>query len=461
MIKQLCVFLFCVLGSINLTYAQGKIVDRVVATVGSNIILQSDVDMQYSQNLVQGMSPNEDFKCYILQQLLTQKLLAQQAVLDSIEVSESEVDDNLNSRLSHMSRQAGGKERLESFLNRSLLQYKEEMRTSVAEQLKAQKMQQNIVQKIDVTPLEVKRYFEGLDKDSLPYFDTEVEIGEIVMYPVMTKEEKESFRKRAEDLRKQIVDGSDFGTIARLYSEDKGSAMAGGDLGFSTRDNYVKEFSAIAFKLKAGEISQVFETEYGFHFLQVLERRGEEVKARHILISVKPTTASLERTRLKLDTVYQKLVDKKLDFHTAATHYSDNKETKFNGGMVTDQNRSTMIPVNQLEASVFKAIDPLKAGEYSQPTLFQDEGPGGKSGYRISFLKTRIPPHKANLEQDFAKIKEAASEDKTRRKLSEWFESRRNSTFIAINEDFHKCEDLQIWFKPLNEDSIAATKASN
>ncbi len=460
MIKQLCVFLFCVLGSINLTYAQGKIVDRVVATVGSNIILQSDVDMQYSQNLVQGMSPNEDFKCYILQQLLTQKLLAQQAVLDSIEVSESEVDDNLNSRLSHMSRQAGGKERLESFLNRSLLQYKEEMRTSVAEQLKAQKMQQNIVQKIDVTPLEVKRYFEGLDKDSLPYFDTEVEIGEIVMYPVMTKEEKESFRKRAEDLRKQVVDGSDFGTIARLYSEDKGSAMAGGDLGFSTRDNYVKEFSAIAFKLKAGEISQVFETEYGFHFLQVLERRGEEVKARHILISVKPTAASLERTRLKLDTVYQKLVDKKLDFHTAATHYSDNKETKFNGGMVTDQNRSTMIPVNQLEASVFKAIDPLKAGEYSQPTLFQDEGPGGKSGYRISFLKTRIPPHKANLEQDFAKIKEAASEDKTRRKLSEWFESRRNSTFIAINEDFHKCEDLQIWFKPLNEDSIAATNAS-
>lgn len=190
MIKQLYVLLFCVLGSVNLTFAQGKIVDRVVATVGANIILQSDIDMQYSQNLAQGMSPNEDFKCYILQQLLTQKLLAQQAVLDSIEVSESEVDDNLNNRLNVMTRQAGGKERLESFLNRSLLQYKEEMRTSVAEQLKAQKMQQNIVQKIDVTPLEVKRYFEGLNKDSLPYFDTEVEIGEIVMYPVLTKEEK-------------------------------------------------------------------------------------------------------------------------------------------------------------------------------------------------------------------------------------------------------------------------------
>ncbi|SUI96780.1 Peptidyl-prolyl cis-trans isomerase surA [Sphingobacterium spiritivorum] len=458
MIKQLCVLLFCVLGSVNLTFAQGKIVDRVVATVGANIILQSDIDMQYSQNLAQGMSPNEDFKCYILQQLLTQKLLAQQAVLDSIEVSESEVDDNLNNRLNVMTRQAGGKERLESFLNRSLLQYKEEMRTSVAEQLKAQKMQQNIVQKIDVTPLEVKRYFEGLNKDSLPYFDTEVEIGEIVMYPVLTKEEKETSRKRAEDLRKQIVDGSDFGTIARLYSEDKGSAVAGGDLGFSTRDNYVKEFSAVAFKLKPGEISQVFETEYGFHFLQVLERRGEEVRARHILVSIKPTNASLERTKVKMDSLYQKLINKKIDFYNAATQYSDNKETKFNGGMVTDQNRSTLIPVNKLEASVFTAIDPLKAGEYSQPTLFQEEGPSGKSGYRISFLKTRIPPHKANLDQDFSKIKEAASEDKTRRKLSEWFESRRTNTFIAINDDFHKCDDLKIWIKPIENASANITK---
>ena len=229
--------------------AQSQLVDRIVATVGSSIILQSDVEMQYAQYLAQGEQPNEEMKCMVLQQLLTQKLLSQQAAIDSIEVSEAEVDDNLNRRMQMMVRQAGGKERLEEFLNRSLLQYKEEMRSNVGEQLKAERMRQTIVSSIGVTPAEVKQYFESLDQDSLPYFDTEVEIGEISIKPELTKEEKEQFRKKAEGYRQQVLNGSDFGTVARLYSED-GSAPYGGELGFATRDNYVKEFSAMAFKLK-------------------------------------------------------------------------------------------------------------------------------------------------------------------------------------------------------------------
>src|SRR5699024_9295279 len=185
-------------------------------------------------------------KCYILQQLLTQKLLAQQAAIDSIEISESQVDDELNRRMRYMTQQAGGRERLETFLKRSILQYKEEMRPNVAEQLKAEMMQHNIVQNIDVTPLEVIRYFEGLNQDSLPSFDTEIEIGEIVIEPKLTKEEKNQFREKAERYRQQVLDGSDFGTIARLYSED-GSSTHGGELDFATRDAYVKEFSAQAF----------------------------------------------------------------------------------------------------------------------------------------------------------------------------------------------------------------------
>ncbi|MGK6349929.1 peptidylprolyl isomerase [Parapedobacter sp. DT-150] len=461
MSRHSCIFLIlAIVGTSSGAMAQeAKVIDKVAAVVGSNIILQSEIEMQYAQYLAQGNKANDDFKCYILQQQLTQKLLAQQAAIDSIEVSEGEVDDNINSRLRYMSGQAGGQERLERFLNRSLLQYKEEMRPSVYEQLKANKMQQNIVTDIDVTPLEVKRYFESLDKDSLPYFNTEVEVGELVVYPQLTREEKQQYHDRAEELRKQVADGTDFATVARLYSQDQGSAPYGGDLGFSTRDRYVKEFSAVAFRLKPGELSPVFESEHGFHFLEVLERRGEEVRVRHVLIQTKPTQASLERAKTHIDTIYNQVVSKKLDFYNAATLYSDNKETKYNGGMLLNmenqQSRTTLIPADKLDASVFTAIDTLQVGGYSQPAQFTD--PTGKIGYRFTYLKSRTPPHQANLEQDFAKIKEAALEDKINRKLSEWFEGRRKVTFIDINEAYHDCSDLQIWL----EDSKADVASSN
>jgi len=440
------VALLCILTMAN---AQEKLIDRVVATVGSNIILQSEIDIQYAQAVAQGTKGDmNEHKCYLLQQLLTTKLLAQQAAIDSIEVSETEVDDEINRRMRYMTQQFGSKERLETFLRRSVLQYKEEMRTSVAEQLKAERMQSTIVQKINVTPQEVKRYFEALNPDSLPKFNTEFEIGEIVIKPVLTKEEKEQFRVRAEGYRKQVLDGTDFGTVARLYSED-GSAPYGGDLGYATRENYVKEFSAMAFKLKKGEVSPVFETQYGFHFLQVLDRRGEEVNVRHVLVKIKPTQPSLVRTKEKIDSVYNLVKSGKITFNTAASIYSDNNETKFNGGMLMNQqsnSRTTIISAEQLDKALFTAIDPLKPGEYSSPQQFVDERTGD-IGYRFNFLKTRIPPHEAHLNHDFAKIQEAARMDKVNRTLSEWFETRRQSTFIDINTDFMACDDLKIWTK--------------
>lgn len=430
------------------TIGQEKLIDRVISTVGTGHILQSDLELEYTQYLAQGNTPNDKIKCYILQQLLTQKLLAQQAVIDSVEVSESEIDDQLNFRIRSMIQKAGGKERLEEFLNRSILQHKEEMRPAVAEQLKGNKMQGQLVSKVDVTPQEVKKYFNSLNADSLPYFNTEIEYAQLVINPVLTKEEKEQFRSKAEGYRQQILNGSDFGTIARLYSED-GSAPYGGELGFSTRDAWVKEFSAQAFKLKAGEMSPVFETQFGFHFLQVLERRGEEVNVRHILIKSRPTNAALSRTKAKIDSIYDLIVDtKRMNFNTAASLYSDDKETKYNGGVVTNmEDRSTLIPVDQLDdVSVFNAIDPLKEGEVSKAVLYTDKRTG-ESSYRIYYLKSRIAPHKANLDQDFAKIKEAARQDKINRTLSEWFESRRETTYIDIDPEFLSCDELKVWSK--------------
>jgi len=447
--------IFSVKGLVAQTAAQkSRLIDRVIATVGSSIILQSELEMQYAQQLARGEKPDDKVKCYLMQQLVTEKLLSQQAAIDSIEISESEVDDNLNRRMQMMVRNAGGKERLEEFLNRSLLQYKEEMRPSVGETLKAQKMQQNIISSINVTPQEVKRYFESLNQDSLPYFNTEVEIGELVINPVLTKEEKDQFRQKAEGYRKQVLGGSDFGTIARLYSDD-GSSVQGGELGFATRDSYVKEFSAMAFRLKEGEISPVFETMYGFHFLQVLQRRGEEVNVRHILVKSKPTNASLERAKAKIDSIYDRVVAGKISFHTAASLYSENNETKYTGGMLSNpEDRTSLIPVDALDRATFTAIDPLEVGQYSKSFIFQ-ENQQANPVYKFMYLKSRIAPHKATLEQDFAKIQEAAKQDKVHRKLSEWFEQRKENTFIHINEDFLQCDELKLWL-PDDKKTLAA-----
>jgi peptidyl-prolyl cis-trans isomerase SurA len=452
--KKLFGILFILTVYLNTLSAQEKLVDRIIATVGNASILQSDLEMEYTQFLAQGNKPDDKIKCYILQQLLTQKLLAQQAVIDSIEVSETEVDDQLNMRIRSMVQRAGGKERLEEFLNRSILQHKEEMRPAVAEQLKGNKMQGQIVSKIDVTPEEVKRYFNGLNPDSLPYFNTEIEYAQLVIDPVLTKEEKDQFRKKAEGYRQQVLNGSDFGTIARLYSED-GSAPYGGELGFNTRENWVKEFSANAFRLKKGEISPVFETQYGFHFLQVLERRGEEVNVRHILVKKQATIESLNRAKAKIDSIANLIATKKLNFNQAASIYSDDQNTKYAGGVVSNmEDRSTLIPVDQLDdVEVFNAIDPLKEGEVSKPIVYTDKRLGERS-YRIYYLRSRIPPHKANMDQDFAKIKEAARQDKVNRTLSEWFETRRETTYIDINPEFMSCEELQIWTKPTKELAI-------
>src|SRR5690606_27430277 len=236
-----------------------------------------------------------------------------------------------------------------------------------------------------------------------------------------------------------------------LYTEDR-YAHYEGELSFNTRENWVKEFSAQAFRLKEGEISPVFETQFGYHFLQVLDRRGEEVKVRHLLIRIKPTAAALERAKLKIDSIATQIATKKIDFGTAASLYSDDNNTKYNGGVVTNmEDRSTLIPVNQLDdVAVFNAIDPLKPGEVSEPVLYTDKG-SGEVTYRIYYLKSRIAPHKANLEQDFAKIKEAARQDKVNRTLSEWFETRRETTYIDVNPEFMSCEELKIWTKPTKE----------
>lgn len=445
--KNLVIFFGLLLLVSTNVWAQKKSLDNIAAVVGGAIILKSDLEMQYAQYLAQGNPDNPEVKCYFLQQLLTQKLLSQQAVIDSVTVTEDQVDDEIDRRLRSMTSRAGGQEKLEQFLNRSVIQYKDEIRPDIKEQLVANKMQGKITEGISVTPSEVKTYFEAIPKDSLPYYNTEVEIGEIIIDPKLTKAEKEKFRDKTEALRLRIKAGEDFGTLARLYSQDPGSAREGGELGFMDRSGLVKEFAAMAFKLKPGELSPVFETEYGFHFLQVIERRGEQVNVRHVLIKTEPTPESLVRVKTQIDTIFKKVVDKKIDFATAASLYSDNKETKYNGGMLLNaenvQTRTTHIPTDKLDPQVFLTVDTMKVGAFSQPFLYT--AADGKQGYRFLYLKSKTGPHKSSLEQDYPKIKEVANEDKINRTLSQWFEKRKKSTFIKVNSEYDVCPKVATW----------------
>jgi len=314
-------------------------------------------------------------------------------------------------------------------------------------------MRAKITEKITTSPQDVQKFFKAINKDSIPTINKEVEVGEIQFDPKLTKDEKAFYRKKAEDLLDRVKKGEDFGNLATAYSQD-GSAQQGGDLGFGDRSSYVKEFSAAAFKLKAGELSPVFETDFGFHFLQVIERRGEQIHVRHILITPIITQESLDRAKMKADTVYGLLGKAKKGadvFSSAASFYSDNKETKYNGGMILNQDnvqvRSTLIPTDRLDPQIALVVDTMKVGEFSKPVLMTDNT--GKKSYKILYLKTVVDAHKANLTQDFPKIKEAASEAKISKTVSEWFEKKRKETYIKIDPEYQSCPQLKGWSTPV------------
>jgi len=431
--------------------AQKFTLDKIAAVVGGSVILQSDIELLNAQYVVQGAHPD---KCLLAQSLITQKLLVQQAAIDSIEVKDDDVDAEIDRRMRRMTQQAGGQDKLEQFLGKSLIQYKDDTRPDVKEMLVAEKMRQHITEKLNTTPQDVKDYFNKMPKDSLPTFNKEVEVAEIVFEPKLNKDEKEYYRQKAQDLLDRIKKGDDFAPLAIAYSQDPGSAPQGGDVGFIDRNTpFVTQYMAWAFKLKAGEYSPVFEADYGYFFLQVIERRGEQVHVRHILITPAITPQSLDRAKGKADTVYNLLAakkDKAEVFAATASLYSDDKETKYTGGMILNPEnvdvRSTHIPTDKLDAQIALVVDTMKVGEVSKPTIFTDAMQ--KKSYRIFYLKSVTDAHKANLAQDFPKLKLLAADDKINRTVSQWFAKRRKETFIKIDPQYQACPALKDWSTP-------------
>jgi peptidyl-prolyl cis-trans isomerase SurA len=428
-------------------FAQRKPIDRVIAVVGANITLQSEMETQYLQMLAQGYEPNDDSRCIILEELLYGNLLLHQSKVDSLEVGESEVEDEMNRRLDYFIAQLGSQEKLEEYYEKSMLEIKDEFRDLIKNQLLTQRMQQKITADVKVTPAEVRNYFNSIPKDSLPYINAELELGRIMKRPEVTAEQKAASKAKAEELRERVRKGEGFRALAILYSEDPGSSKKGGELGFFKRGMMVPEFDAIAFRLTEDSVSPVFETQFGFHFMQLMERRGEQVNVRHILIKPKTSIEDLERARLFLDSVHTLIKEEKMTFAQAAEKFSDDVDSRINGGMMYNpQTASPKFEADQLSSidpKLFLTVDKMQPGDISRPV--KSQSPDGKESYNLYFLKSRTTPHVANLQEDYQKIQAAALMNKQNSAIELWINSKLSKTYVKVHDDFSDCPFIHQW----------------
>lgn len=431
---------------VNLANAQDNdiVINKVVAVVGSNLILMSDVEAEYMQFLAQGNEPDADIKCSILEELLFQKLLVNQAQLDSIEVSESQVEQELDQRIRYFVAQIGSVQKLEEYYGKSITQIKNDFKTDVRKLLLARTMKGKITADIKVTPSDVRTYFNSIPVDSLPYINSEVEVAQITKTPPISDAEKKYVKEKLEKLRDRIMRGEDFATLAVLYSEDPGSAKNSGELGFVKRNELVPEFAAEAFTLKGKEVSRVVETQFGFHIIQLIERRGDEANVRHILLTPKTNSSDLIKAQQQIDSIRALIVSGKYTFAEAAAKFSDDKETKYNQGlMINPETGTTRFEMDELDPQLFFIIDKMPVNDVSEPVKLL--GTDNKASYRIVQLKTRSTPHKANLKDDYQRVQQIALVQKQNKAVDDWIKKKVNTTYIRLDDDLTTCKFTHSW----------------
>jgi peptidyl-prolyl cis-trans isomerase SurA len=438
----LSISLFTVLGLA--AQAQPKTVDGVAAIVGGDIILKSEIEEQYDVFNRQNFGESVSY-CEVFEELLFQKLLIHHAEIDSVTVGEDEVEANMDRRIQQLIMQMGDQQKLEEFYEKSVVEIKEEMRTLIKEQLVAQRMQMTIVEGIEVTPSEVRSFFENLPQDSVPLINAEVEISQIVKYPEVSKEAEDEVIDKLAGLKERIENGTSFSSMAILYSEDPGSNKKGGEYKGIQRGVFVKEFEAVAFNLRKGEISDPFKTEFGYHIVQLLEKRGEELDLRHILIKPKLSQEDLTEAKNFLDSVASAINAGELAFEDAARLYSEDENTRFNGGKMSNfQNGNNKFEISQLDRGLFGVVNTLEEGALSESTFFVSDDQ--REAFRIVRMDAKYEPHRANLDLDFTRIKGFALQEKQARLVQEWKEEKLLETFVKVNSGYYPCDDqLNSW----------------
>ena len=427
----------------------GTPIDGIVAVVGKSVILRSVLEKHFKDYTAQYRTvenPDEVY-CTILENLVYNKLMVNQAELDSIEVSDEEVDYMLNSRISYFLQQTGGDVKyIENYFNKSMADIKKDMREMMYEQALIDQVQSGITSSITVTPSEVSQFASKISPDSMPMVSTTYQFGEIVKIPPVSDEEIAAVKEQLTNYRERVLRGEKFGALARLYSDDPGSASKGGDLGFVERGTLYPEFEAAAFNLKTGEISQVIKTQAGYHIIQMIERRGESIRVAHILIQPKLSTDEQVRAITYLDSVRKIIVEENMTLEEAAKKFSEGS-TRLNGGMVVNPyNNSLSFDRQSLDEASYTTISKLIPGEYSECVPFVNDD--GVMAYRLIFLRERVLEHKANLVEDYDMIKNAALEEKKYDAMEKWVLDKVKVTNIKISEQYRYCPFVTKWQIP-------------
>lgn len=426
-------------------FAQEQELDKIVGIIGkSHIILKSEIDLQAEQYKLQDPSLGDDAACSIMEQMLMQKLLVEQADRDSVYVSEEQVEATLENRVRYFIMQYGSKEKLEEIAGKTVYQLKEENRQITEEMLLAEQMQTGILESVKVTPVEVRKFYDNIPADSLPFFPATVEFGQIVMDPKVSPELDTYALRKIEKIRKEIVEeGKDFETQAIFNSDDPGSRDDGGLITGVARKggNLVQEFVAATFKLQDGEISPPFRSQFGYHIIQMIRRKGDEADVRHILVKPQLTSGDFEKSLEKLDSVRAELITGKLTFQEAVGKYSTDELSNRTGGMITDAQGNTELQIEDLDPSLALMIDSMKPGEYSKPMIFTTQR--GERSCRIVYMKNITRPHKANLQEDYSRIQFAALQKKKGERLQKWVSDKAPSYYIKIDPAYQQCPNLQ------------------
>ncbi len=429
-------------------FAQKAIADRITANVGDEYVLLSDVEEAFASAKDQKTELPAQYRCMVLDNIMMQKLLTNQARLDSLPLKEEDVETQLTARIEQILRYMNGNvQQFMEYYGMTPDDMKNTMREDMRGQMLAERMRGKVLSDISVTPSEVKRFFAKIPKDSLPYFNQEVEVAEIVFKPKPNAAEKAATYKRMLEIRQRIVSGTDkFEDLAKKYSADPGSGREGGDLGFAKRGTYVPAFEAAAYKLEEKEISAVTETEFGYHIIQMLERRGNNIHVRHILLKPEITYDDMKLARNKLDSIRLHVMNDSMRFSEAVKQFGDKGTQSYhNDGRLTNHSTgTTTFETRELDPAIYFAIDTMKRiGGLTEPIEFTMVQ--GEKAFRVVKLLSRTSPHKANLEQDYNKIQLATIEQKKNEHLLKWITQKINSTYVTFDKTYNDCPNMSKW----------------
>lgn len=428
-------------------FAQTKkvVADKIIATVGDKIVLKSEIENSISDMQRQNIEMPGNAKCLLLEQALGIKALVLQAEKDSLPVSDEEIDAEIDNKVRYFINQYGSKDIVEQIAGKTIYQLKEDFKQTFREQKLAQAMRNKIVDDVKITPSEVKAYYETIPKDSLFMYESEVEVGQVVVYPKASRELETYAIDQLKEFKQQVESGAKkFETLASLYTDDPGSKETGGKYDINKNEKtWDPIFLAKAFTLKEGQVSTVFKTKFGYHIIQMISRAGDDASIRHILKIPQVSSIEVNDAKRKLDSVRSKLIAGTIKFGEAVSRYSDDETSKFTGGRIPGKDGSTFLTIDQLDKDLVVRLKDLTIGEYSQPSEFTDER--GKKGVRIVQLITRTEPHRENLKDDYNKIAQRALEDKKNETLEKWFTKNIPTYYINVDNEYKGCPEMQKW----------------